>query len=55
MTAETLTSRVVDGTPLVGVGGFWILDVLSINELHYLHPPTLQFLGMSADDDFIIT
>lgn len=42
------------GSPLVGVGGFWILEVLSINELHYLYPPTLQFLGVSADDDFLI-
>ena len=39
----------------VGVGGFWILEVLSINELRYLRPPTPQFLGVSADDDFLIT
>lgn len=43
------------GFPLIGVGGFWILEVLSINELRYLYPPTLRFLGVSADDDFIIT
>ena len=43
------------GFPLIGVGGFWILEVLSINELHYLYPPTPQFLGVSADDNFLIT
>ena len=29
----------------VWVGGFWILEVLSVNELHNLHPPTPGAVG----------
>ena len=38
-----------------GVGAAVIMKALIINELRYLNPPTPQFLGVSADDDFLIT